>query len=90
MAARLLAEWDRETPLLVVAGAFHARADVPGTMAAHLRRELDRLEPAMLRYERGRCWSRGREHDVAGPMPSAPIELRLPEATPAVAPGRSR
>jgi hypothetical protein len=89
MAARLLAEWDRRRRLLVLTGAFHARLEaVEGEpMAAYLARELTGLQPAMLDYARGHCWSRGELLDVSGPMPEAPIKLRLEEATPAVVPG---
>jgi hypothetical protein len=75
LAARLLAEWDRQLPLLVLTGAFHAQltsADgVP--MAAFLARDLPGLQPAMLAY-------RGIE------MPPAPIVFNLPTAQPAVTP----
>jgi hypothetical protein len=57
-------------------------------MAAYLARELPGLQPAMLDYASGCSWSRGELHDVSGPMPDAPIHLRLKEATPAVVPGR--
>lgn len=89
LAARLLSEWDRRSPLLVLAGAFHARLEAPEgvPMAAHLARELPGVAPAMLDYAGGSCWSRGAEHDVSGPMPDAPIRLRLGLATPAVVPG---
>jgi len=91
LAARLLAEWDRRLPLLVLAGAFHAQLEAAEgePMAALLKRELPGLEPAMLEYASGRCWSRGELHDVSGPMPPAPIVFRLGEATPAVVPGRA-
>ena len=56
-------------------------------MAGYLARELPGLSPAMLQYAGGRCWSRGELHDVSGPMPEAPIVIRLGEATPAVVPG---
>ena len=89
MAERLLAEWDRRHPLLVITGGFHAQlgATEGETMAAHLARELPGLQPAMLDYASGNCWSRGELHDVSGPVPEAPTILRLPEATPAVVPG---
>jgi hypothetical protein len=89
MAARLLAERDREIPLLVLTGAFHAQllAADGETMATHLARELRGFQPAMLHYARGYCWSRGEVHDVSSPMPDAPITLQLGEATPAVVPG---
>lgn len=89
MATRLLREWDRDLPLLVLTGAFHARLDAAAgdPMAAHLARELPELQPAMLDYEIGYCWSRGEEHDVSGPMPHAPIKLRSGLATPALVPG---
>lgn len=88
MAARLLAEWDRGLPLLVLTGAFHAQleAEEGEPFAAHLARSLPGLEPAMLDYRGGRCRSRGELHDVSGPMPPAPIVFRLGEATPAVVP----
>lgn len=91
MAARLLAEWDRRQPLLVLAGAFHAqlRALEGEPMAGHLARALPGLEPAMLDYTSGYAWSRGKLHDVSGPMPAAPITVRAGRATPAVVPGRS-
>jgi hypothetical protein len=90
MAARLSAEWDRHLPLLVLTGASHAQLEAPEgePMAAHLARELVGLQPAMLDYASGHCWSRGELHDVSGPMPDAPIRLRLPAATPAVLPSR--
>ena len=89
MAARLLAEWDRRFPLLVLTGAFHAQLEASEgeTMAAHLAHDLAGLQPAMLDYASGHCWSRGELHDVSGPMPDAPMKFRLPEATPAVVPG---
>lgn len=76
LAERLLREWSRRLPLLVVAGAFHARLDVPGTMASRLATELPALRPAMLQYA------------DRPSMPQAPIVLRLPPASPAVVPGR--
>lgn len=90
LASRLLAEWDRGLPLLVLTGAFHAQLRAPEgePMAAHLARRLSGLRPAMLDYASGHCWSRGEPHDVSGPMPDAPIAFRLGEATPAVVPGR--
>jgi hypothetical protein len=90
LAARLLAEWDRRRPLLVLAGAFHARLEAAEVepMAARLARSLPGLRPAMLDYASGCCWSRGKLHDVSGPMPDAPIRLRPGKATPAVVPGR--
>jgi len=75
LAERLLREWDRRLPLLAVAGAFHARLDTPGTMAAELAAEAPGLRPAMLEYADGPA------------MPPAPIVLRLPAGTPAVVPG---
>ncbi len=89
MAGRLLTEWDRRLPLLVLTGAFHAQLEAPEgePMAAHLARELTGLQPAMLDYASGYCWSRGELHDLSGPMPNAAITLRLPKATPAVVPG---
>ncbi len=88
MAARLLTEWDRRRPLLVLAGAFHARLEAAEgkPMAAHLACWLTGLQPAMLDYASGYCWSRGELHDLSEPMPPAPITLRLGEATPAVVP----
>lgn len=90
MAARLLAEWDRSRPLLALTGAFHAQLEAAegDPMSAYLARSLPGLRPAMLDYASGHCWSRGELHDVSGPMPKAPINLRLDEATPAVVPGR--
>ncbi len=90
MAARLLAEWDRSRPFLVLAGAFHAQLEAAEgePMAAYLARALNGLQPAMLQYATGHCWSRGELHGVSGPMPDAPIRLRLDVATPAVVPGR--
>lgn len=89
LAERLLGEWDGRTRLLVLAGGFHAQlgAEDGETMATHLARRLPRLAPAMIDYAAGRCWSRGRAHELAGAMPSAPIVLRVPRATPAVVPG---
>jgi len=91
MAARLLAEWDRRFPLLVVAGAFHAQLEAPDgePMAVHLARDLVGLQPAMLDYAAGHCWSRNELHEVSGEMPHAPIVFRLEEATPAVVPARA-
>lgn len=91
-AARLLAEWDQRGPLLVLTGAFHAQLEAAEgePMAAHLARSLPGLQPAMLDYADGHCWSRGKLHDVSGPMPQAPINFRLHGATPAVVPGRPR
>ena len=90
MAARLLNEWDRRLPLLALTGGFHAQLEAAEgePMAAHLARELPGLQPAMLDYAGGYCWSRGELHDVSGPTPEAPITLRLGEATPAIVPGR--
>ena len=89
MAERLLAEWDQRLPLLVITGGFHAQLDATEgeTMAAHLARELPGVQPAMLDYTSGHCWSRGELHDVSGPVPNAATILRLQEATPAVDPG---
>lgn len=89
MAERLLREWDRRLPLLVVTGGFHAQRHVSEgeTMAMHLARRRPELLSAMLDYTTGQCWSRGTLHDVSGPMPAAPITLSLPEATPAAVPG---
>lgn len=89
LAARLTAEWDRRLPLLVLTGAFHAQLHAPEgePMAAHLARELGGLQPAMLEYGSGNCWSRGL-HDASGPMPEAAITFPVSEATPAVVPGR--
>jgi len=88
MAARLLTEWDRRLPLLVLTGAFHAQLQAPegDPMAAYLAHELPGLQPAMLDYASGYCWSRGQLHDVSGPMPRAPIILPAGPATPAVVP----
>jgi hypothetical protein len=88
LAERLLAEWSGQ-PLLVLTGAFHARLDADGTMAAHLASSRRGLATAMLDFDRGSCWSRGTAHDVSGSMPEAPIRLRIPEATPAVVPSRA-
>ena len=91
LAERLLEEWDGRTPLLVLTGAFHAQLSAADgePMAAHLARTRPGLAPAMLTYAAGSCWSRGRTHDVSGPMPPAPVALRLPHATPADVPGQS-
>jgi hypothetical protein len=88
LAARLLLEWDRRSPLLVLTGAFHAQLEAPEgePMAAHLARRLPGLQPAMLNYASGYCWSRGVLHDVSGPMPDATITLQTGQATPAVVP----
>lgn len=90
MAERLLAEWDDRVPLLVLTGAFHAQlgAEEGETMANYLARQRPGLRPAMLDYAHGQCWSR-ELHDVSASMPSAPITLRLPEATPAIVPGHA-
>jgi len=89
MAARLLSEWDQRSPLLVLTGAFHAQLQgVEGEpMAAHLARRLTGLEPAMLNYASGFCWSRGEMHDVSVPLLEAPITFRVETATPAAVPG---
>jgi hypothetical protein len=89
MAARLLSEWDRRQPLLVLTGAFHAQLQAAERepMAAHLARHLPGLQPAILDYTSGSCWSRGEAHDVSGPMPDAPITFSVGAATPAVVPG---
>jgi hypothetical protein len=91
MAARLVAEWDRRLPLLVLTGAFHALLDAAeGTpMAGYLARELPGLQPAMLDYTTGHCWSQGELHDVAGPMPHSPVAFEVGHATPAVVPAPS-
>jgi hypothetical protein len=91
MAERLLTTWDDHNPLLVVTGAFHAQTTplVDGEpMGWHLANARPALEPAMLDYAEGRCWSRGASHDVSGPMPPAPITLALPHATAATVPGK--
>ena len=91
MAERLLAEWDRGTRLLVLAGAFHARLDAEDgeTMAMHLAGRVAGLEPAVIRFAEGRCWSRGAAHELVGPPPTAPIAIDVPHATPATVPGRT-
>jgi len=91
MAERLLEQWNGREPVLVLVGAFHARLDAEEgvTMAMHVGVEVP-LHPAMIEYAQGQCWSRGRLHDVGGPMPAAPIRFRLPSAAPAVVPGRKR
>lgn len=88
LAARLVAERDRRLPLLVLTGAFHAQLQAAegDPMAAYLARELEGLQPAMLDYANGSCWSRDRLHDVSGPMPDAPIVFQVGQATPAVVP----
>jgi hypothetical protein len=75
LAERLLAEWDRTLPLLVVTGGFHAQltAAEGEPMAAHLARALPGLQPAMLAYD-------------GTPMPPAPIVFELPPGTAAVTP----
>jgi hypothetical protein len=93
MAERLLTTWDDHNPLLVLTGAFHAQttALVDGEpMGRHLAKARPGLEPAMLDYAVGHCWSHGAIHDVSGPMPPAPITLALPHATAAVVPGKQR
>lgn len=89
MATRLMSEWDRNLPLLALAGAFHAQLEARegDTMAGILARELPGLQPAMLSYASGCSWSRDELHDVSGPMPHAPITLDAGDATPAVVPG---
>lgn len=79
MADRLLATWDRGSPLLALTGAFHARLDAAEgeTMSVHLARELPGLDAAMLDYG-------------CGAMPAASIVLRLGHATPAIVPGPAR
>jgi hypothetical protein len=88
MAERLLGEWDASLPLLVSTGAFHARLDVAAgeTMATHLSRRLPGLQPVVLHYASGRCWSRG-EHDVTDLAPQAGIVLGVASASPAIVPG---
>lgn len=91
MAERLLRIWDDLDALLVLTGAFHAQTTplVDGDpMACHLAAARPGLEPAMLDYAEGHCWSRGTTHGVSGPMPPAPITLTRPHATPAVVPGK--
>jgi hypothetical protein len=75
MAERLLQEWDRSFPLLVLTGGFHAQlSPAEGEpMAAHLARALPGLQPAMFAYE-------------GVPMPPAPIVFSLPPGRPAVTP----
>ena len=93
MAERLLTTWDDQKPALVLTGAFHAQttALVDGEpMGCHLAAARPVLEPVMLDYAEGRCWSHGAIHDVSGPMPPAPITLAVPHATPAVVPGKQR
>jgi len=89
MAERLLAEWDERLPLLVLTGSFHAQPEAADgeTMTSLLAHERPGLEPAMLDYVSGHSWSRGELHDVSGPVPDAPITLRVPKASPAVVPG---
>jgi hypothetical protein len=89
MAERLLAEWNDQVPLLVLTGASHARLEAEDgkTMTMCLADEQPGVVAAMLDYAKGSCWSRGELHDVSGPMPDAPIILRMPEATPADVPG---
>jgi hypothetical protein len=91
MAARLLAEWDHRVPLLVLTGAFHAQLDAAEgkPMAGYLAQELPGLQPAMLDYTSGHCWSRGELHDVAQPMPDAPLTFETGQATPAIVPAAS-
>ena len=88
LAGRLLAEWGRQ-PLLVLTGALHAQLAAPDyeTMAGYLGRRLRGLQPVMLGYESGHCWSGGEMHDASSPLPEAPITFRLGVATPAVVPG---
>jgi hypothetical protein len=91
MAERLLTTWDERHPLLVLTGAFHAQTTplMDGEpMGQHLANARQGVAAAMLDYASGHCWSRGAAHDVSGPMPSAPITLMLPHATPAVVPGK--
>lgn len=90
MASRILSEWDRSLPLLVLTGAFHAQLEsVDGEpMAAFLARELPGLKPVMLDYARGHFFSRGEIYDLSGPMPASPLTLRVGEGTPALLPGR--
>lgn len=75
LADRLLAEWDRSLPLLVLTGAFHAQLEAAEgmPMAGHLARALPGLQPAMLAY-------------AGTPMPPAPIVFELPAGAPAVTP----
>ena len=88
LAERLLTEWDRRLPLVVLTGAFHAQlqAEEGEPMAAYLARELPGLQPAMLDYAGGCCWSRDGLHDVSGRMPDAPITFHVGQATPAIVP----
>jgi hypothetical protein len=86
MADRMLATWSG-APALVVAGAFHARLDVEGSMAHHLAQRRPGLLSMMLQYSSGHCWASGQLHDVSAPMPDAPIVLRLADASPAIVPG---
>jgi hypothetical protein len=86
MADRMLAAWSG-APALVVAGAFHARLDVEGSMAHHLAQRSAGLLSMMLQYSSGHCWANGGLHDVSALMPDAPIVLRLGDASPAIVPG---
>ncbi|MGH2780572.1 MAG: hypothetical protein ACRDLA_03975 [Thermoleophilaceae bacterium] len=90
MAERLMEQWDEDTPLLVLVGAVHAQLSTEEgeTMATHLARRRPRLQPAMIDYGAGLCWSRGEMHDVAGPTPPAPIIFEVRNATPAPVPRR--
>jgi hypothetical protein len=76
MAERLLREWDRRLPLLAVAGAFHARLDLPETLAARVAAEVPGLRLAMI------------QHAGRPELPAAPVSLHVATATPAVVPGR--
>jgi hypothetical protein len=79
MAKRLLREWDANSPLLVLTGAFHAQLPAPEgeTMAMHLARRQPELLTAMLDDTSGQCWSRGALEDVSGQSRSRRVRLPL-------------
>lgn len=91
MAERLVQEWDPRLPLLVLTGMFHTLLHNRDgdTMAMHLARERP-IQPVMLDYASGTCWSGGRAHDVSGSARPAPIRFALPLATPAIVPGHAQ
>jgi hypothetical protein len=89
LAERLVAEAKATVPLLVLAGAFHARldADAGETMASRLAAARPGLAAAMLAFESGEGWSRGATYDLGSPMPIAPVVLHVGPGTPAIVPG---
>ena len=87
MAERLLDECGGQGPVLAVAGALHAQIEQPGTMA-HVLASRAPTCCATIEYATGSGWSRG-AYEITGGRPSAAIRLPMPQASPAVVPGKS-